>query len=117
MKLTALQLTLVSALPNTLLAFSDACRKNLVYCGSTLMQYNGYTAPELRSAIPAPAPVPYPMLNLTASAAYARPEDARFRCVDDAGVLALADFCAVGCMNPPDGDICAVVGNVNVVGR
>ncbi|KAL3455970.1 hypothetical protein BJX64DRAFT_294539 [Aspergillus heterothallicus] len=104
MKPTAIHFVLIAALPGVL-AFSDACRKSLVYCGSTLTRYNGYSTAELRSAIPVSPPTV--VINPPAYAAYAEPGDGLFRCVDNNGRLDFVDFCTAGCTNPPNGDTCA----------
>ncbi|KAL5342854.1 hypothetical protein BJX70DRAFT_355073 [Aspergillus crustosus] len=85
----------------TVLAAHDACKETLVYCGSSLIRYNGYTVNELRSVLPA-AP-----LILNDFYAYEEPADALFRCVDAVGGLGLAGFCLEGCVASPNGDACA----------
>ncbi|KAJ0418293.1 hypothetical protein BJY00DRAFT_184747 [Aspergillus carlsbadensis] len=99
MKLATLSIAWAFSLPQSL-AFSDACRQSLVYCGSTLMKYNGYTSSELHQVI---------MSASQGSArigALSRPQDARFTCINSMGGLMLTDFCTSGCTNPPNGDIC-----------
>ncbi|KAL3442033.1 hypothetical protein BJX65DRAFT_313222 [Aspergillus insuetus] len=102
MKLFPNQLALALMVPGAL-AFTNACHKTWLYCGSTLKTYNGYSQPELRSAIG----VPVAFVDLPASAAYEDPGNALFRCADDMGGLMLAEYCSAGCTNPPNGDICA----------
>lgn len=123
MRLTTIQLVLAALAPRVL-AFTDACRRTWVYCGSSLIQYNGiqfyheimhfdytlpsllpsrpgYTVSELRSIIGDPN------IGLHAFAAFAEPEHALFRCTDDVGELELVEFCFEGCTKPPNGDVCA----------
>ncbi|GFF69931.1 hypothetical protein IFM47457_02511 [Aspergillus lentulus] len=95
MKLTVALLACASLLPGAL-SFSDACRPGLLYCGSTLEKYNGYSASELISAIMGG--------NLDA---LVRPQDALFRCKDSSGGILLSEYCYLGCTNPPNGDTCA----------
>ncbi|EAW19543.1 uncharacterized protein NFIA_026170 [Aspergillus fischeri NRRL 181] len=94
MKLPVALLACASLLPGAL-SFSDACRQGLLYCGSTLEKYNGYSSMELASAI---------MGNVDA---FVKPEDALFRCKDSSGGIQLSTFCYLGCTNPPNGDTCA----------
>ncbi|KMK56108.1 hypothetical protein Y699_08529 [Aspergillus fumigatus Z5] len=93
MKLSVALLSCASLLPGAL-SFSDACRQGLLYCGSTLEKYNGYSSMELLSATNG---------NLDA---YLRPQDALFRCKDSGGGIQLDTFCYWGCTNPPNGDTC-----------
>ncbi|KAL2851273.1 hypothetical protein BJX68DRAFT_266182 [Aspergillus pseudodeflectus] len=99
MKLAIISIAWVCLLPRAL-GISDACRQTLVYCGSTLMKYNGYTSDELHQAIASASP------DSARFGALLRPEDARFTCINSVGGLKLNDFCALGCTNPPNGDIC-----------
>ncbi|KAJ0419538.1 hypothetical protein BJY00DRAFT_285839 [Aspergillus carlsbadensis] len=102
MKLLPSHLALALMVPSAL-AFTNGCRKGLLYCGSTLTTYNGYAEPELRSAIG----VPVAFVISPAASAYHHPENALFRCVNDVGGLELADYCSDGCTTPPNGDVCA----------
>ncbi|KAL3486492.1 hypothetical protein BJX62DRAFT_215181 [Aspergillus germanicus] len=100
MKLAIISIACVVTLSPQAMGFSDACRQSLVYCGSTLIKYNGYTPDEIHQAVASASSDPVRF------AALLRPEDARFTCINTTGGIALKDFCAGGCTNPPNGDTC-----------
>ncbi|KAJ5615474.1 hypothetical protein N7537_000588 [Penicillium hordei] len=100
MKLVAALVVYISLIPGTL-SLVEPCKENLVYCGSTLEQYHGYTSDEIRSYISRSS------LGQYIADAFDEPEDALFRCTDTAGDLHLTEFCYSGCTQPPNGDVCA----------